>query len=100
MSFRRSSVGDGMGTRTTLPSFVGFSPRSEVRMALSISGTTLGSHGEITSSVASGDFAVGPERGAADRQSHPDLGPGAEPDKRRQSGASAHAVADRRAPKG
>ena len=48
MSLRRSSVSGGIGTRTTLPSLVGFSPRSEVRMALSISGTAPGSHGAIT----------------------------------------------------
>src|SRR6267378_4240576 len=36
MSFRRSSVREGIGTRTILPSFVGFRPRSEVRMALSM----------------------------------------------------------------
>ena len=44
-SLRRSSVSAGIGTRTTFPSFVGFSPRSEVRMALSISGSAPGSHG-------------------------------------------------------
>src|SRR5229473_3611832 len=58
ISLRRSSVGAGIGTRTTLPSLVGFSPRSEARIALSISPTTLGSHGEITSSVASGTVTV------------------------------------------
>ena len=58
MSLRRSSVSVGIGTRTTLPSFVGFSPRSDVRIALSISGTTLGSHGEITIIVGSGVVIV------------------------------------------
>ena len=42
----------------TLPSFVGFRPRSAVRMALSISGTALGSHGAITIIMGSGTVRV------------------------------------------
>jgi hypothetical protein len=48
----------GIGTRTTLPSFVGFRPRSLARMALSISATAPGSHGEITSIAGSGTVTV------------------------------------------
>jgi len=55
-------------------------------------------HGDGAGGGPSGDFAVGPERGAADRQSHPNFGLGAEPTNDGKVVARADAVADRRAP--
>ena len=54
MSLRRSSVSGGTGTRIILPSFVGFNPRSVLRMAFSIGRQSHGSHGGIVMSCGSG----------------------------------------------
>ena len=53
-SLRRSSVSDGSGMRTTLPSFAGFRPRPAARMAFSIAPSCDGSNGCATISVGSG----------------------------------------------
>jgi hypothetical protein len=42
---RRSSVRDGIGIRITLPSLAGLRPRSDVRIAFSITAISEGSNG-------------------------------------------------------
>ena len=54
ISLRRSSVGEGTGTRTTRPSELGFRPRSLLRIAFSMSGQSCASQGWMRISVASG----------------------------------------------
>src|SRR5207237_263744 len=51
---RRSSVGDGMARRTSLPSFTGVRPRSDAMIAFSIALSWLASQGWITMVRASG----------------------------------------------
>ena len=53
-----SSVRAGIGTRTTLPSPEDLKPKSDERIALSIIGTALASHGEITMLIGSGTVTV------------------------------------------
>src|SRR5437879_4839828 len=53
-SLRRSSVSGGIGRRTSLPSFVGVRPRSEARIAFSMSLIILGSNGWTVRSRFSG----------------------------------------------
>src|SRR3954469_16356105 len=57
-SFRRSSVGCGIGSRTTLPSFDGVRPRSDSWIAFSIALIELGSNGWIVSIRGSGTLIV------------------------------------------
>src|SRR5437588_126637 len=57
-SLRRSSVSGGIGRRTSLPSFVGVRPRSEARIAFSMSLIILGSNGWTVRSRFSGAASV------------------------------------------
>src|SRR5688500_844614 len=57
-SLRRSSVSAGIGTRTIVPSLDGFSPRSDSRIAFSMSLMTERSHGVIVSIRGSGAETV------------------------------------------
>jgi len=51
---RRSSVGDGIASRTILPSLTGVRPRSEAMIAFSMALSWDASHGWITRLRASG----------------------------------------------
>jgi hypothetical protein len=53
-SLRRSSVSSGSTTRIVLPSSVGFTPRSESRIAFSIAPIALWSNGAMMMIRASG----------------------------------------------
>ena len=53
-SLRRSSVSSGSTTRRVLPSLVGFTPRSESRMAFSIAAIAPMSYGATMTTRASG----------------------------------------------
>src|SRR5438132_1418223 len=57
-SLRRSSVSGGIGRRMSLPSFVGVRPRSEARIAFSMSLIILGSNGWTVRSRFSGAASV------------------------------------------
>src|SRR5688572_21618454 len=52
--FRRSSVGVGMTSRMSLPSFTGCTPRSDLMMAFSMADSWAASHGWTTTVRASG----------------------------------------------